>query len=451
MANSSFLRLIATLLVGWTVLHPASALETGTAPTLPQYGQEAHLGVVTCAGSTCHGATRPFKNAAIMQNEFVTWHQKDKHAKAYQVLLNKESQRMARNLGLEAAHAAKVCLDCHADNVPEERRGKRFQVSDGVGCEACHGGSERYLGPHASGKNSRQQNLEAGMYPTEEPETRALLCLSCHLGTKDKFATHRIMGAGHPRLSFELDTFTDIQPAHYKTDEDYRKRKKVWTGVQVWAVGQLLAVEQSLDLLASGKYPGTGPWPELAFYDCYACHRSLRGRRWHPRQVSAGLGPGVVRLNDASLIVFYHIARHVAPDAGERFRQGIRELHQASLQGQAAVQAAAARLRELAGGLHTTVTQHAFSSADMKTMLGFIAAQAASGEYSDYGAAEQAAMAVSSIKSVLEQAGDLAADEKTRLAGVLAKLYAELKDADRYRPERFAGVLQALAAKPSGT
>jgi len=45
------------------------------------------------------------------------------------------------------------------------------------------------------------------MYPTEEPMERARLCLSCHLGTERKFATHEIMGAGHPRLAFELELY----------------------------------------------------------------------------------------------------------------------------------------------------------------------------------------------------------------------------------------------------
>ena len=64
-----------------------SATAQSEAPTLPQYGGDSHLGVVTCAGSTCHGATRPFQNAAINQNEFVIWQRKDKHARAYKVLL----------------------------------------------------------------------------------------------------------------------------------------------------------------------------------------------------------------------------------------------------------------------------------------------------------------------------------------------------------------------------
>ena len=64
-------------------------------PPLPQKGSDAHLGVVSCAGSTCHGATKPFQNSSVLQNEFVTWQRHDKHAQAYKVLLNDQSKRIA--------------------------------------------------------------------------------------------------------------------------------------------------------------------------------------------------------------------------------------------------------------------------------------------------------------------------------------------------------------------
>ncbi len=424
-----------------------SAAAEAEAPTLPQYGGDSHLGVVTCAGSTCHGATQPFQNAAISQNEFVIWQRKDKHARAYKVLLNDQSKRIARNLGLKAAHEAKICLDCHADNAPEDLRGKRFQLSDGVGCEACHGGSKRYLGPHVSGENTRQQNLDAGMYATETPESRALLCLSCHLGTDDKFATHRIMGAGHPRISFELDTFTELQPAHYKVDEDYRKRKQVFSGVQVWAIGQLIAVERFLKLLASPKYRGLGPWPELAFYDCHACHHPMSDRRWRPRELTRALGPGVVRLNDANFLILSQIASRLGPDLGERFKRAVEDLHKATIEDQASVQAAAARLAEVTGNLRGILIQHSFSAADLKSMLQVMASEGASGEYNDYGAAEQAVMAMAAIKGVLDATGSLTAGEKGDLTALMSRLYAVLEDPDKYRPEQLSAVLQTLAGR----
>jgi hypothetical protein len=380
-----------------------------------------------------------------MQNEFVIWHREDKHAKAYSVLLNDQSKRIARNLGLEAAHTAKECLDCHADNVPEGRRGKRFQISDGVGCEACHGGGERYLGPHQKG--SHDESLKLGLYPTEQPEARARLCLSCHLGAEDKFATHRIMGAGHPRLSFELDTFTEIQPAHYKVDEDYQKRKQVYSGAQVLAVGQLMASERFLGLFTDSKFQGKGPWPELAFYDCHACHHPMDDPRWRPRaETSAAGGPGVVRINDSSFVILNNIVDKVAPESGQRLRQAVLALHKASAQDQSAIRSAAARLREVTGGLRERLLQHAFSPAELKSILRGLLAQGREGEYTDYSAAEQGVMAIASIKNALEQMQGLGESEKARLSSAMDELYRALEDPDRYKPEALESVLQSLEA-----
>src|SRR5215831_6640568 len=108
----------------------AAALVAGpaTAQSIPQFGDAAHLGVTTCAGSTCHGALEPFRNSTVAQNEYVLWSQKDKHSKAYKILLDERSVRIARNLGLPNAHTAAECLNCHADNPGQEHRGRQFQL-----------------------------------------------------------------------------------------------------------------------------------------------------------------------------------------------------------------------------------------------------------------------------------------------------------------------------------
>ena len=113
------------------------------------------------------------------------------------------------------------------------------------------------------------------------------MCLSCHLGTEDKFATHRIMAAGHPRLAFELDTFTELwrtagrQP-HYRMDADYRERKNDVVHSHVWATGVLAEGRSRLALIASDRFDAGGVFPELAFYDCHACHRSMKSVQWRP-------------------------------------------------------------------------------------------------------------------------------------------------------------------------
>src|SRR3569833_1830392 len=189
--------------------HAALAATPASAP-LTQ-GTSKHMGVTSCASSVCHGAVTPSNTYDVLLNEYVTWSHEDAHSKAYTALCSPRAWSMAQKLGLPSAATAKICLDCHADNVPPERRGSKFSFMDGVGCEACHGGSERWITTHTSRRATYAENGGKGMYPSANLHERVTLCLSCHYGTADKFATHRIMAAGHPRLSFELDTFQAIE------------------------------------------------------------------------------------------------------------------------------------------------------------------------------------------------------------------------------------------------
>ena len=102
------------------------------AADLPQDDANIHEGVATCAASQCHGSAVPGDGSNVLQNEYVTWTQSDPHARAYDLLSNDLSQAIAARLGLSSASTAAMCLDCHADNVPVNQRGERFQISDGV-------------------------------------------------------------------------------------------------------------------------------------------------------------------------------------------------------------------------------------------------------------------------------------------------------------------------------
>src|SRR5256886_17403765 len=100
---------------------------TAKHPPLPYQASAKSMGVVNCANSLCHGSVQPWKDANVLQNEYVTWSRVDKHARAYKVLFNEQSARIPRNLGLGNAAEAKVCLACHAHNVPQPQRGERFK------------------------------------------------------------------------------------------------------------------------------------------------------------------------------------------------------------------------------------------------------------------------------------------------------------------------------------
>ena len=416
------------------------------AQTLPQYGTDAHLGVGTCGGSTCHGAVQPWKNSVVLQNEYVTWSQKDSHSKAYQALLSEKGKRIAANLGLPNANEQKVCLDCHANNVPANLRSKTFNIADGVGCESCHGGAVRWLGQHVSGTAGHAENVALGMYPTENPVARAKLCLSCHVGNDQKFVTHRMMGAGHPRMSFELDTFTATMPAHFRFDDDYFKRKRVVNGVQTWAIGQAIQVQSIMDGMLDPKRNRDGIFPELTFFDCHACHHPMSNVRWQAR-AGTGLGPGVPRLNDANLVMLRVIAARVSPELGSRLRTETLALHSASLQGTEATTAAARAVRTTAGALADAFAKHTFSRDDFAALLnGVLSEGIKAGEYVDYMSAEQATMAVSAIVTAMQRAGMINDAQHKTLTAALDKAYDAVAKDEAYQPKTFTAALQGIEA-----
>ena len=412
-------------------------------PPLPQSGEDMHLGVATCAGSTCHGAIEPFANSPVLQNEFISWQRKDSHSEAYNVLLNEQSKRIAQNLGLKSAQTAKICLDCHADNVPVDKRGKRFQISDGVGCETCHGGAQRYLGLHVSGQATHQQNIDAGLFPSENPFERAKLCLSCHLGTDDKFVTHRIMGAGHPRLSFELDTFTAIEPAHFQVDDDYRERKGSWSNVQTWAFGQVMATQQYLKQLSSGKRMDKGLFPEMAFFDCHSCHHSMKQQRWAPRQ-SINLEPGSIRLNDGNILMMRELANVIDAGLANQISQQMLSLHQASQQSKSLIQAQAKRLYTLNQQLLGKLGTFKFGKKTTLKIANNIINQGIAGQFRDYSGAEQSVMALDALFNSLKTQGAIDYAPGSPISLVMDKLYNALADEDGYVPERYISELETL-------
>ena len=397
-----------------------------SAAPLPDKAPETHMGVATCASSVCHGAISPKQESNVLQNEYRTWSMHDRHAQAYKTLLSDESREIARKLGLKNAHEEKICLDCHADNVPAGKRGRRYQLSDGVGCEACHGGAEKWLKSHTEPDATHADNLAKGMYPTEDPLARGELCLSCHLGNQDKLATHAIMGAGHPRLSFELDTFTVLQPEHYVVDDDYLRRKGPYKGGHVWIAGQFVAAAQTLDLLASERFVGAGLFPEISLFDCHSCHHPMNDQRW---QKSEGLPPGAMRLNDGYLQLSGLILSVLEPALAERWTESVRRLHTTTLTGTQAVSSQAATMKQEVRswlGEHARALTTDQSRALMKKLL----KESASGRLRDYSSAEQVVMGVSVLVTSLQRDDEL--------SGMLDRLYAALEDEHGFKPGRFA-------------
>jgi len=281
------------------------------------------IGVAGCASSSCHHMNGP---KGSLRSEYDTWAGYDKHARAFQVLYNERSQRIARNLygaGAQATEQA-LCLKCHAshDGVTDKGVSDRFQVADGVGCESCHGAAEKWLPLHYQAgfkEKSLEEKAALGLRPTKDIIHRAKLCTSCHVGNTDKEVNHDLIAAGHPRLAFEFGAYHSIYNKHW---DDSAQHKDSDFEARLWTVGQVVTARAALDLLAaradgankSGKE--ARPWPEFSEYDCFACHKGLQVDSPRQRAGYAGRNPGAFPYGTWYLSLTDELARETDSKVG---------------------------------------------------------------------------------------------------------------------------------------
>ena len=72
--------------IRWLVILLLWACTASAESALDAIDAHKHMGVATCSNSVCHGASQPFRDSDIMQNEFAIWQEFDPHAKAYKIL-----------------------------------------------------------------------------------------------------------------------------------------------------------------------------------------------------------------------------------------------------------------------------------------------------------------------------------------------------------------------------
>jgi hypothetical protein len=404
-----------------------------------QIAEKMHMGVASCASSVCHGKLQRQPDSNVWLNEYRIWTGAGKHSQAYRLLENEESRRIAQNLGLASATTAKVCLDCHADNVPQDKRGPRFQISDGVGCEACHGGAEEWIESHTATGATHSMNLAAGMYPTETPTSRAELCLSCHMGNEEKFAGHDIMGAGHPRLSFELEAFQTNQPAHFDVDDDYRERKGDISGFPLWLAGQLEAATRFADIVRTRIVPDGSPYPELALYDCHACHHLMDDPRWSSVRGPVA-GPGTLRIQDPHALILQAVAGVIESSEAQNELAGLTaELVRGGHTDIAVARVSAGRLAQWLRARQREWMSRQYSADQVRAVRRAIVNTAARGELNDYMAAEQAVLALETLSYALGDRGSVGA--------AIDRVFDEVADDATYNPRSFAAAAAGIRSQ----
>ncbi|MGH8262999.1 MAG: hypothetical protein ACRET4_05945, partial [Steroidobacteraceae bacterium] len=279
-----------------------------------------------------------------------------------------------------------------------------------------------------------------------EPSVRVEVCLDCHVGSADRFATHRMMAAGHPRLAFELETFTELWRTsggreHYRVDADYWVRKgggdaKPVSSSATWCAGLFATAARKLDLLAGPRFAGSSLVPEFGLFNCYSCHRTMRLARWRDKG-DADVDPGNLKFDDGSL----RMLEALIGSTGTADRAA--ELHALIAAWQRSAGAdrehAAAATSELARWIGEERRRHVgrgLDPAQARAALGLMAHAADQGQFADYASAEQAAMG--SVILLLESGGTV------KRARPVGDLFDALTDDDHYDAAHFRAILRRL-------
>lgn len=408
-------------------------------------------GVASCAGSTCHGRAEG-NGAVVRQDEIATWQEPSStagaHSRAYEVLDSPRGRQIAATLGLGAPTSAGECLGCHA--TPARQRGARFHMSDGVGCEACHGPASGWIASHYAMGGTHAANVAAGMVPLDQPQARARVCLDCHFGSaaNGQFVSHRLMAAGHPRISFELDLFS-AQQQHHDVDADYLARKAQPSSVRLWAVGQAEAVRRSVELFARPEFGTWGIFPEFYFYDCHSCHRGIGDgpQRKLTFQTNPGrpIPFGMPPYNDENMIMLSAAARVLVPAQASGFDAASREFHRAMGEGRPQAVSAAKRLGSSAAALSDALARGGYGSNDAFRVIGAIADKTTTPRFTDYAGSAQAVMAIDTLLNALVREGPVTVGAAAGIRADINRAYTAVRSPASYDPAEFRAALGKAA------
>lgn len=187
------------------------------------------VGAIGCRSSSCHGG------AGEKRSQYITWSQKDFHTKAFAILSDARSARIAETIGGGEAIANARCTVCHSPfhSLAPTRLASGVKPDEGVSCETCHGAASPWLRGHTRTDWTYSMRISAGMRDLKSLYLRANACVACHQNIDSD-----ILKAGHPSLVFELDSQSVNQPKHWR-DED------PLIGPRSWLIGQAVALREA--------------------------------------------------------------------------------------------------------------------------------------------------------------------------------------------------------------
>ena len=298
-----------------SVTQSAAIAQDELASTTPQF-----QGLRSCV--PCHNESIADNNPFItMSREFCVLNEvsvfaNDKHRQAYELLKGDLGLHMEKILAQSKGDPKykvttdKQCLACHANYRWKEGFDQPPLFEFGVTCESCHGPSSLWEGPHDDPRwrkiSAEEKEKKYGMIDVRNPVRRAQQCFSCHIGNvqEGKVVTHEMYAAGHPPLpGIEIETFSQQMPTHWRTlhekgefkfRDDYIKSN--FPGLEhsplndlaktkSVIIGGTMALRETINLFASQALDqDSQAWPELAVFDCSACHHDLAAPSWRQKR-----------------------------------------------------------------------------------------------------------------------------------------------------------------------
>jgi hypothetical protein len=157
------IRIAALLACAAFVLTQAAGAQEAKKEAAAKY---QYIGAAKC--KTCH-------MSAAKGNQHGQW-MKTGHAKAFEALATPKAKELAAKAGVKGnPQEAKECLKCHVTGYgqPKEAFAATFAMTEGVGCEACHGPGSAYQ-KMAVMKDPKASRANGLVDVTEKT------CLGCH-------------------------------------------------------------------------------------------------------------------------------------------------------------------------------------------------------------------------------------------------------------------------------
>ena len=396
-----------------------------------------YTGAGACSAAACHGAAAPKEEEACRHNENTMWSDKDQHSKAFndpeKGLVGKKADGISATLKLGAAAKAERCLTCHAlSGLAKGGEGRvflkpgdidpaKYNVADGNSCDACHGPAEKYMPKHTEkGWTAGQRKAvgsqklydDMGLYDTKNLKWRANQCLSCHLKIDAD-----MVAAGHPELSFELDSMTNPDEP-WKQDWVHWRKGPPWFSGKVWAMGQVVSLRHAALQLAD-RTTAKAAAPQLAESTGVVIAHALNAR-----QIAKVIDAASQGAIDAQLTAI----NAAAGDAAK-------------------TDAACKELAKVADALADKVNEKAWDQATTEALLKGVASEGEQAAKGGYKAAEQYTIGVRSLWNTIANITK-PADAKAK-GDAADALYTPLGDptdpASPFKPDDFATAAKGIA------